>query len=133
MPGRGSDPGFSPVARGRWAARDDVHFVITGEEAAVWGEPTLRHAVLLLDVGDVPLHFAKCSRYLALDGTGRVEVNPKYQTMADLWFVVFALVFFATRVVMYPYVWWSASFESAAVWGGREEPNQYGYRGGCSF
>ena len=41
-----------PVASNAWAACDDVHFVITGEEATVWGEPTQRHAVLLLDVDD---------------------------------------------------------------------------------
>ena len=88
--------------------------------------------MVLLDVGDVPLHFAKVCRYLAIDSK-QVEVNGKYQTMADLWFVVFAVVFFVTRVVMYPYVWWSASFESAAVWANMPAVDHwYQYRGGHS-
>lgn len=72
--------------------------------------------MVLLDVGDPPLHIAKVCRYLAIDADQK-EVNGKYQTGADVWFVIFAIIFAVTRVGMYPYCVWSASVEAGQVWG----------------
>ena len=72
--------------------------------------------MVLLDVGDPPLHIAKVCRYLAIDANQK-EVNGKYQTGADVWFVIFAIIFAVTRVGMYPYCVWSASVEAGQVWG----------------
>jgi hypothetical protein len=56
--------------------------------------------MLTFDPADVPLHVAKQCKYLG------------WQTLADVNFVVFMVVFFVTRVIFYPYLVWSAHFET---------------------
>merc|ERR1712224_525946 len=67
--------------------------------------------MLLLDPADVPLQAAKMAKYL---GEARCpgQTANVYQTAADRLFETFALVFFITRLVVYPYVCWSAHIES---------------------
>jgi len=55
--------------------------------------------MLLLDPADVPLHFAKLCKYTNRDG------------LADVFFHIFGVSFFVTRLVFYPYVVWSAHIE----------------------
>ena len=81
----------------------------------------------LLDVADVPLHIAKQFVYLAQDASpkekdengkvvgGPETVNQPMQTIADLWFVLFAISFMVTRLGMYPYIVWSSIWEKSAV------------------
>lgn len=57
--------------------------------------------MILLDPADVPLHLAKLCKYSLAHGT------------ADLFFYAFGFSFFVTRLVLYPYVVWSAHFEAA--------------------
>ena len=56
--------------------------------------------MLLLDPADVPLHLAKMCKYF------------ECATAADCLFAVFLVVFFVTRLVLYPYVVWSAHIEA---------------------
>lgn len=63
--------------------------------------------MVLLDPADVPLHVAKLCKYNAEYGLGAM-----WQTMADRFFELFSIVFFITRIGMYPYVCWSAHVES---------------------
>jgi len=69
--------------------------------------------MLLLDPADVPLHLAKLCKHL---GEAHQRSNPSrakvFFASADSVFVLFALVFFVTRVAMYPYICWSAHVES---------------------
>jgi len=64
--------------------------------------------MVLLDPADVPLHVAKLCKYTYDYGRGAI-----WQTLADRCFELFALVFFITRICMYPYVCWSSHFEAA--------------------
>lgn len=63
--------------------------------------------MLVLDPADVPLHAAKCAKYV-----GDARGNKRYQVAADVLFGIFMLTFFVMRLVMYPYVVWSAGFEA---------------------
>ena len=63
--------------------------------------------MLVLDPADVPLHAAKCAKYV-----GDARGNKRYQLAADVLFGIFMLTFFVMRLVMYPYVVWSAGFEA---------------------
>lgn len=67
--------------------------------------------MLVLDPADVPLHTAKMCKYI---GERRCPKQPSnaYQLASDGLFVVFMLSFFATRLVMYPYICWSAHIEA---------------------
>jgi hypothetical protein len=56
--------------------------------------------MLLFDPADVPLHAAKLVKYCGFQG------------LADVFFVLFMLSFFVTRLVIYPYVVWSSHFEA---------------------
>ena len=56
--------------------------------------------MLLFDPADVPLHIAKQCKYIG----GFAE------KLADLFFVLFMLTFFVTRMVVYPYTVWSAQY-----------------------
>lgn len=74
----------------------------------------------LLDFADVPLHIAKQCLYLAQDATPKKENGPLtknqcMQMLADVWFVVFAVLFVVTRLGMYPYVVWASIFEKSVV------------------
>ena len=61
--------------------------------------------MLLLDIGDVPLHLAKLCKYMNRDGA------------ADVFFVLFGVSFFLSRLVVYPYVVWSGTVEGYAIMG----------------
>lgn len=67
--------------------------------------------MLVLDPADVPLHVAKLCKYT---GERRCPGQPSnaYQLMADGFFVVFMLSFFAMRLGMFPYICWSAHVEA---------------------
>lgn len=67
--------------------------------------------MLLLDPADVPLQAAKLSKYIGEGRCPGVKSN-WWQFWADRLFETFALTFFVTRLVLYPYVVWSAHFES---------------------
>jgi hypothetical protein len=56
--------------------------------------------MLLFDPADVPLHAAKLVKYIGFQG------------LADCFFVLFMLIFFLTRIVIFPYVVWSSHFEA---------------------
>lgn len=68
--------------------------------------------MVLLDVGDPPLHVAKMCKYVS-------EVKGPRQgfwsTIADLWFGIFVLDFPTTRLGLYSYVVWSSTFELYTV------------------
>ena len=55
--------------------------------------------MFLLDPADIPLHFAKMCKYTGLTFT------------ADRLFELFALMWLVMRLMMYPYVCWSAHVE----------------------
>jgi len=63
--------------------------------------------MLVLDPADVPLHLAKCSKYV-----GDARRNKKFQFGADVFFGLFLVTFFIMRLVMYPYVVWSSHIEA---------------------
>jgi len=67
--------------------------------------------MLVLDPADVPLHTAKMCKYI---GERRCPGKPSnvYQLASDGFFVVFMLSFFATRLVAFPYICWSAHIEA---------------------
>eukprot|EP00930_Biecheleria_cincta_P059019 TRINITY_DN44786_c0_g1_i1.p1 TRINITY_DN44786_c0_g1~~TRINITY_DN44786_c0_g1_i1.p1 ORF type:complete len:367 (+),score=54.25 TRINITY_DN44786_c0_g1_i1:70-1170(+) len=65
--------------------------------------------MVLLDPADVPLHLAKICKYLQ---KARCKRQAFWGQAADILFVVFAIVFFITRLVCYPYVCWSCHIES---------------------
>jgi ceramide synthetase len=72
--------------------------------------------MLLLDFADVPLHMAKCCKYMTeVKGTSRKR-RAFWQFAADRLFELFALTFFITRLVMYGYVCWSAHVEASRYW-----------------
>uniref|UniRef100_A0A7S0SY64 TLC domain-containing protein n=1 Tax=Mantoniella antarctica TaxID=81844 RepID=A0A7S0SY64_9CHLO len=68
--------------------------------------------MVLLDPADVPLHAAKMCKYIADARGGRV--GKACQTAADVFFVIFMLLFAVMRLGLYPYVVWSAHIEAAA-------------------
>jgi len=67
--------------------------------------------MLILDPADVLLHSAKMCKY-ASDSYGKGFQKKLWQNGADVLFALFAVVFFLTRLVMYPYVCWSAYEET---------------------
>eukprot|EP00928_Gymnodinium_smaydae_P047551 TRINITY_DN31743_c0_g1_i1.p1 TRINITY_DN31743_c0_g1~~TRINITY_DN31743_c0_g1_i1.p1 ORF type:complete len:373 (+),score=95.82 TRINITY_DN31743_c0_g1_i1:82-1119(+) len=69
--------------------------------------------MLLLDPADVPLHLAKLCKYTSDVQDAKSRSKQRWQARADVLFVVFALVFVGTRVIMYPYVCWSAHIEAS--------------------
>ena len=65
--------------------------------------------MILLDPADVPLHIAKQFKYV---GDARGGSTQKImQSGADLFFVIFMLLFAVMRLGIYPYVVWSAHVE----------------------
>ena len=65
--------------------------------------------MVLLDIGDPPLHFAKMAKYLhEARGAG------VFLAIANQTFNVFGVAFFVTRIVMYGYVNWSCWTEGYA-------------------
>ena len=65
--------------------------------------------MILLDPADVPLHIAKQFKYVGDAHGGKIQ---KFmQSGADLFFVIFMLLFAVTRLGLYPYVVWSAHVE----------------------
>jgi len=68
--------------------------------------------MFLLDPADVFLHSAKMCKYIGDSMSKGMPRKAAWQLGADIIFVLFTLVFCATRMVMYPYVCWSAHFES---------------------
>ena len=65
--------------------------------------------MVLLDPADVPLHVAKQFKYV---GDARGGATQKImQTGADVFFVIFMLLFAVMRLGLYPYVVWSAHIE----------------------
>lgn len=72
--------------------------------------------MLCMDPADVPLHIAKVIKYMAVDSKENV-VNPTLQVVCDLMFAIFVLVFTFTRLIVFGYLVYSGTFESAARWG----------------
>jgi len=66
--------------------------------------------MLLLDPADTFLHIAKICKYTA-DAPGKPR-KALWQNCADVGFALFAVVFFVTRLLMYPYICWSAHWEA---------------------
>jgi len=66
--------------------------------------------MVLLDVADPPLHLAKLVTYVK-------EISPhssglfSLETLADLLFAAFAILFTITRMVLFVYVTWSVGYE----------------------
>ena len=67
--------------------------------------------MVLLDPADVPLHLAKMVKYIGDTRGGGAQ--KRCQLAADILFVVFMLSFLVMRLILYPYVCWSAHFEAA--------------------
>jgi len=68
--------------------------------------------MLLLDPADAILHIAKMFKYTS---DSMIKENPRKsvcQSCADVSFAIFSVVFFVTRLVMYPYICWSAHIEA---------------------
>merc|ERR1712216_586634 len=63
----------------------------------------------LLDPADVPLHVAKQFKYVG-DARGGLT-QKRMQTCADIFSVIFMLLFAVMRLGLYPYVVWSAHVE----------------------
>lgn len=63
--------------------------------------------MVVLDPADVPLHVAKCFKYV-----GDARRDTKFRSIADVFFGLFLVTFFIMRLVMYPYVVWSAHVEA---------------------
>ena len=63
----------------------------------------------LLDPADVPLHVAKQFKYVGDARGGKTQKI--MQTGADIFFVVFMLLFAVMRLGLYPYVVWSSTVE----------------------
>jgi len=70
--------------------------------------------MLLMDPADVPLHFAKLCKYLSEDAGEQPPFlsQASWAFCADRLFEVFAVVFLVMRLILYPYVCWSAHFEA---------------------
>ena len=69
--------------------------------------------MILLDPADVPLHLAKMCKYVADARAHKQKALAKTMTFcADRAFELFAVAFFVTRILMYPYVCWSAHVEA---------------------
>lgn len=68
--------------------------------------------MLILDPADTCLHIAKMFKYTSDSMRQGDKRKVLWQQCADGWFVMFALVWFATRLVMYPYACWSAHIEA---------------------
>lgn len=69
--------------------------------------------MLLLDPADVPLHVAKMFKYVSeARGRKRPVLAKRCAFAADRFFELFAVLFFFTRIAMYPYVCWSAHVEA---------------------
>jgi len=64
--------------------------------------PASQPTQVLLDPADVPLHAAKMCKYIADARGGRV--GKACQTAADVFFVIFMLLFAVMRLGLYPYV-----------------------------
>lgn len=75
----------------------------------------------LLDPADVPLHVAKQFKYIGDARGGRVQKT--MQLGADIFFVIFMVLFAVMRLGLYPYVVWSAH---------REGPTFFKYGVGAS-
>merc|ERR1711865_780190 len=62
----------------------------------------------------VPLHLAKQCKYISdsRKRSGAVAGVDVWGVAADRLFEFFALVFFVTRILMYPYICWSAHVEA---------------------
>ena len=71
--------------------------------------------MVLLDPADVPLHIAKQFKYIGDVREGFLKTF--CQTAADIFFVVFMLLFAFMRLGLYPCVVWIAHTESAPHWG----------------
>jgi len=67
--------------------------------------------MFLLDPADVPLHSAKLCKFIA-----DVTRSRFWNFMSNRFFESFAVVFFISRLCMYPYVCWSAHIEATAYW-----------------
>jgi ceramide synthetase len=68
--------------------------------------------MLLLDPADAILHTAKMCKYMSDSIQKGKPFKGLWQNGADVCFALFALVFFVTRLVIYPYVCWSAHIEA---------------------
>jgi ceramide synthetase len=68
--------------------------------------------MVILDPADVPLHLAKLCKYTAEARVGKAA--KRWTFAADRLFELFAVMFFAMRLVLYPYVCWSAHIEATA-------------------
>merc|ERR1711865_269319 len=68
--------------------------------------------MLLLDPADVLLHVAKSFKYTSDSMTKGMRTKALWQGCADICFALFAVIFFVTRLVLYPYVCWSAHIEA---------------------
>eukprot|EP01059_Diplonema_ambulator_P033153 TRINITY_DN6805_c0_g1_i1.p1 TRINITY_DN6805_c0_g1~~TRINITY_DN6805_c0_g1_i1.p1 ORF type:complete len:326 (+),score=56.57 TRINITY_DN6805_c0_g1_i1:51-1028(+) len=94
-----------------------IHHVVTAVLVALsYMEGWVRVGVvimLLLDPADVPLHTAKMFKYVSESGAANSRKKVWNQFFADRWFEVFAVVFFVTRIGMYPYTVWSAFYEAS--------------------
>jgi len=73
--------------------------------------------MLLLDPADAILHIAKMCKYTSDSMTKEMPRKALWQSGADVFFAIFAVVFFVTRLVVYPYICWSAHIESSRIWG----------------
>jgi ceramide synthetase len=72
--------------------------------------------MVLLDFADVPLHLAKCCKYMSDINLKMKSSTPRrdlWLFVADRLFEMFAITFFVTRLVMYGYVCWSAHIEQS--------------------
>jgi len=67
--------------------------------------------MVLLDVGDPPLHIAKQIVYLKEVSTPKSAGLRFFALTGDIFFAIFAVDFTATRMMMYPYIVWSATVE----------------------
>jgi ceramide synthetase len=68
--------------------------------------------MFLLDPADVPLHLAKLCKYIGDATAGAAFSSWLWSFFADIFFLIFAASFFIMRLVVFPYVCWSAHVEA---------------------
>jgi len=83
--------------------------------------------MVLLDIADPPLHLAKQSVYIK-ELVAKSSSVFSWATIADMFFVLFAVSFTVTRIMMYPYVVWSVTVELYREKGGPGSFDLWDYR-----
>ena len=78
-----------------------------------WLESTPSFKLLIVKKDNSAFNLNPCVSELAATTARGGAVKPLFQNLADVCFYVFGVSFFVMRLVLYPYIVWSALFEAA--------------------